>query len=349
MSRLDCISILEAGSFGADSGTVVIPTGENTFPNHINIYSAVGTASGIGTAVGVAPGNAGIAAGVGTAAGVGADAAAAAAHRYWRVNITAASGGVCSVAEVEFWLNTTTKHTTSGGTVIASGTGAGAAADVFDGNLSTWWYSGGGTGWIGYDFGSGNDKVVSMVAICGRDNSQYPTVWSLDYSDNGSSWTTLFGGTNNPSTMLGRSKLYYFTDPAAGYQHTRCRWTTDSSGAVRLSAIQMRTSVGGADTSSTAFAKVSWNDTVGTVANLFDGNAATEWAATLFPASVHVYFPDNRVIAQVALQAPGASDISQAPDELYIDTSPDGITWTNVFAQTGFSAWSTNETRTYNI
>jgi hypothetical protein len=32
MPRLDCISILEAGSFGSDSGTIVIPSGETSFP-----------------------------------------------------------------------------------------------------------------------------------------------------------------------------------------------------------------------------------------------------------------------------------------------------------------------------
>lgn len=271
------------------------------------------------------------------------------AHRYWRVNVTAATSA-CSIAELEFWLDGTTKHTITGGTVIASGTGAGAAADVFNGNLSDFWYSGNvNSGWIGYDFGPGNDKAVSMVAICGRAGVQYPTAWTVDYSDDGSSWTTAFGG--NSGTLLVKTELIYFTDPAGGFEHVRCRWTTDSSGAVRLATIETRTVLGGADTSGTALAKITSSNVVGTAASMFDGNISTEWATNTFPAFVNIYFPDNRSIAQIMLQASinAGTGVNQAPDELYVDTSPDGFTWTNVFSQTGLSAWSVSETRTFDI
>lgn len=32
MARFECISILEAGSFTTDSGTVIVPSGEEPFP-----------------------------------------------------------------------------------------------------------------------------------------------------------------------------------------------------------------------------------------------------------------------------------------------------------------------------
>jgi hypothetical protein len=41
MPRLDCITIMEAGSFGSDSGTVLIPTGEEPFPPHVNVYALI--------------------------------------------------------------------------------------------------------------------------------------------------------------------------------------------------------------------------------------------------------------------------------------------------------------------
>jgi hypothetical protein len=41
MPRLDCISILEAGSFGSDSGTVILPSGEEPFPIHVNVYALI--------------------------------------------------------------------------------------------------------------------------------------------------------------------------------------------------------------------------------------------------------------------------------------------------------------------
>lgn len=41
MPRLDCITILEAGSFGSDSGTVVIPTGDEPFPMEEIVYALI--------------------------------------------------------------------------------------------------------------------------------------------------------------------------------------------------------------------------------------------------------------------------------------------------------------------
>lgn len=39
MPRLECITILEAGSFETDSGTVIIPSGEEPFPTEEFPYS----------------------------------------------------------------------------------------------------------------------------------------------------------------------------------------------------------------------------------------------------------------------------------------------------------------------
>jgi hypothetical protein len=41
MPRLECISILEAGSIGSDSGSVDVPTGEDPFPVEELIYSLI--------------------------------------------------------------------------------------------------------------------------------------------------------------------------------------------------------------------------------------------------------------------------------------------------------------------
>lgn len=39
--RLACISILEAGSFETDSGTVTVPTGEEPFPIEEWVYRLI--------------------------------------------------------------------------------------------------------------------------------------------------------------------------------------------------------------------------------------------------------------------------------------------------------------------
>ena len=41
MPTLDCISILEAGSFSTDSGNVVLPTGDEPFPPEVLTYALI--------------------------------------------------------------------------------------------------------------------------------------------------------------------------------------------------------------------------------------------------------------------------------------------------------------------
>lgn len=252
--------------------------------------------------------------------------------------------------ELEWWLNGTTKHSTAGKTAIASGSGAGSVPDnLFDGNLTTWWYSGGGTGWVGTDFGVGNAVQVGMIAAMGRwDASQWPITWLHEYSiSDGTTWVASgIGG--DTAGMLGINKKFYFTDPAGGFKHIRLRWISDASGAVRLSAVETRLLAGGADVSNTAIAKISQADTVGTYVDLFDGNASTEWASNAFPAFVLIYFPNNRSIGEVMLQAP-VTNITQAPDHLYVDVTLDGIVFYNILSQLTLAAWSASEIRTFSL
>lgn len=275
------------------------------------------------------------------------------AHRYWRINVTAST--VCSITELEFWQDALTKHATTGGTVIASGTGEGAAANVFDGDTSSgnYWYSGGlFTGWIGYDFGSGNAVEVAMVALIGRYGAgQYPTDFDVQYSDNGSSWTTAWS-VASLGNWLGTAQKKFFTDPAGGFMHWKLQFTTDTSGAVRLAEAELRETAGGADVSGSRFHAVSHpSDVVGTVADVFDDllDSSNEWAATAFPCSITAYFPGAQDIAQVTLTGTAGGLIGQGPDDLTIYSSPDGSTWTSVYSTSGLS-WSTaNEVKTFTI
>lgn len=41
MPRFECFSILEAGSFTTDSGTVIVPSGEEPFPIEIWVYALI--------------------------------------------------------------------------------------------------------------------------------------------------------------------------------------------------------------------------------------------------------------------------------------------------------------------
>ena len=124
-------------------------------------------------------------------------------HRYWRVVTTASASGIYgAMAEVEL-------HNTIGGsdlTVSGGPATSGAvhttnvAANAIDNNTSTIWLSDGtsyATAWWQYDFAGTPRAIVEIsMTITSNCNSQAPTAFSLQYSDNNTtfvlskSWTT---------------------------------------------------------------------------------------------------------------------------------------------------------------
>jgi hypothetical protein len=86
------------------------------------------------------------------------------------------------------------------GTAWANGAGSGTVAgNAFDGNLATYWWSGSVFPYLlQYDFGSGQEKDIDQVIIK-PDPSYWPRSFEIQYSDNGTDWTTVDSVTNIPS------------------------------------------------------------------------------------------------------------------------------------------------------
>jgi hypothetical protein len=106
---------------------------------------------------------------------------------------------------------TGTVNTASGGTASASSTySTNTPATAFDGNITTTgWGSGSGVpAWLAYDFGTGNNKIVSKYSIyCsstmigGWGSSAYnPSAWTFE-GYNGTSWVVLDTRTDNIPTQ----------------------------------------------------------------------------------------------------------------------------------------------------
>jgi len=122
-------------------------------------------------------------------------------HIYWRVHITA-TGTLdeyfTSAAEVVF-SGATGPVSTAGGTAFASSTeGVGIREPymAFDADVLTLWSTGGGApgpAFIGYQFPSAVD--VTGVSLTSGDSTnraaRMPSAFDLQYSDDGSTWTTL--------------------------------------------------------------------------------------------------------------------------------------------------------------
>lgn len=126
-----------------------------------------------------------------------------AAHRYWRINMTAGAGGAYAFAEIQFRTTAGTSLPFSGGTASAAdvfgGTpGANDASKAADSNISTLYGSNNKTApqWWMYDYGAtaGNWIDPVEIAITARNDgnfNQAPSAFAMEFSDNNSTWTQL--------------------------------------------------------------------------------------------------------------------------------------------------------------
>ena len=126
-------------------------------------------------------------------------------HSYWRIYITANNGAsLLSIPEVEFRATVGGSDQASGGTAVygtqnPNGNPDNLAAAAFDNDTGTKWTSNSNVpDYLGYHFASAVDvKEVSILGPTAGNGPTYaPKDFSIDYSDDGSTWTTVKGFTN---------------------------------------------------------------------------------------------------------------------------------------------------------
>lgn len=115
-----------------------------------------------------------------------------AAHLYWRLNITANAGDTAylAVAELEFRATIGGADQCTGGTAISGAFDI--PANAFDNNATTRASNTVSvfTGWIGYQFASAVDVLQYTIQAHPTTPLRSPSVWALQYSDDGTSWTS---------------------------------------------------------------------------------------------------------------------------------------------------------------
>lgn len=139
------------------------------------------------------------------------------AHTYWRIYITAndgnTSGQKMAIMEVEMRSTWGGADQCTGGTPSASSQSAGfEASKAFDDNTSTnQWIcnssDGSGPWWIRYEFASSID-IVEIVIWPPTTLNRAPKDFDFQYSDDGSSWTTLFSVTGQTGWSAGVSRTF---------------------------------------------------------------------------------------------------------------------------------------------
>lgn len=135
-----------------------------------------------------------------------------AAHAYWRINITAVqAASFPQITLVEMRTTTDGATVCTGGTAIESGhTGGQTPALAFDANDTTYWQaSTTPAAWIGYHFASPVD-IVEYVLVA-RNSSGYvymASAWTLEWSDDGATWTVSDTRTSSQSWYILQKRIY---------------------------------------------------------------------------------------------------------------------------------------------
>ena len=109
---------------------------------------------------------------------------------------------------------------TVGGTVTSSSTSSPSGEEkekAFDANPSTKWLITTSTGWIQYKFATGVTQIATSYSITSANDvpGRDPKNWTLQGSNNGTSWTTLDTRTNETFATRFLKKNYTFSNTTA--------------------------------------------------------------------------------------------------------------------------------------
>jgi hypothetical protein len=156
------------------------------------------------------------------------------AHRYWRINVTAAQSGTqVSILRLEL-------HSVAGGPNVASISGNWSASsqftngggytynahNVIDGATDNdmWAPVNGVPAWIRYDAGAGSALVVSEIKMTARNDggfwTQSPHTFGVQFSDDNSNWTSWLANTSNTAATWTQRSVQTFADQSQEWSET---------------------------------------------------------------------------------------------------------------------------------
>jgi F5/8 type C domain len=278
-----------------------------------------------------------------------------AAHRYWRISITAAAAANYAMSEIQFRTAAGTPRAFSGGTPSASTILDNAYAATFatDGASLTFWVSLDKAtfpvAWWAYDYGAGNAADIREIAITARSDggweTQTPTQFTPQWSDNGTTWTDMLAVTAAAWTS-GQTQTFTVSPPDPNaHRYWRLYATTSGSVLFALSELQFRAVPGGANilTGGTPVTGGDYDPAVNPPSFLLDSDITTWWGSSLSLPGWWGYdlgVGHSADVVEVLLAARNGSNFDQSPIAFSIDWSNDGSAWTT---QQSFiaSPWTT--------
>lgn len=284
-----------------------------------------------------------------------------AAHRYWRINFTGSNGAGLALFDVEFRTAVGGADVTdgAGGAASSNSTAAGTSpANLFDGSPTNRWSTSSTSAWVQYDFGPSNSKdVVEFTMACAPDVTRSPKDFTLQYSDDGSAFTTVGTYTNIINWQPGQRRTFQLSGEVAtpvlpvSTRYWRVVLKDPQGGAVTMSLAEMelRGTIGGPDVATTSTALDGSTFNAGqAAANCFDGSSSTRWqvSSSNQPAWHYHDFGAGvaKSIAEIGLMADPAGG-SSAPTSITLQRSTDALGWVSVINLTGITGWVAGQTR----
>lgn len=292
----------------------------------------------------------------GIVAQVGAgESAPVAGHRYWRVFVVDSDDASwTSLSRLEMYSSQLygagRTDCCVGGTPIYSSQGgfnnAEVASNAFDDLNNTVWTtrpSGSArlNSYIGYDFGAPIAIDRFALQTRGESTTQMPRNFRLEYSDDGSIWTTLY----TPAAQTGwtANEMRLFTTPdyappaytgspqgAHRYWRIHCARSSDGGSTYSAGEVEMRATPGGADqcNGGTATAHSNFSGSFN-APKAFDNNPATLWSANGAAGDgwLKYDFGSPVEVAEVMIQARNDASFGQTPRWGQIEFSDDNAHW----------------------
>lgn len=144
-------------------------------------------------------------------------------HRYWRINCTATNHAThFDIAEIELRsVSAGADETETGGVAISCHDTGGFEDDkAFDSSSLTTWYVNLGSfalpHYIGWDFNAyGNEKNITQVFLTSFTGAEMVKDFDVQYSDDGSTWTTKWSETNQTGWANAEARTFTYVPPAS--------------------------------------------------------------------------------------------------------------------------------------
>lgn len=212
-------------------------------------------------------------------------------------------------------------------------------AKAFDGNNKTKYYTPHGTAWIQFRFANGNQFAINRYRITSaNDNktSRDPKNWTVQGSNNGTSWTTLDTRTNQDFELRFQTKEFAFNN-TTGYEYIRFNITSNGGSALQVSEIQLFDYVNAArNATATADGYVSGEQPSKAIDGAVIGNS--KWAAIgPEPHWLALDLGTRHNITQFIIKhaATGGETKKMNTVNYKVQVSDDNATWNDVVVTTG--------------